>query len=1544
MKARFSRALAAVLCLLMLVTLVPMTAFAAEYEQTLTTASKKGSQLAPGVKETEVVAYDKNGNRIVYYVVNADIATNSDVLVKANYHDNDNTGNWGKATVVEQANAAKAKRGYNVVASTNASYYNVSTGQPTGAFVMEGVNINGNNAGDAYNFFAIMKDGTAMIGSKGTWSQYADSVQEAIGGWTMLIKDGKICDGLSESKYPRSTVGIKADGNVVLMVADGNQSPYSVGMTYKEQAEVMYSLGCVDAVELDGGGSATYAAKLEGTDEIVVRNSCCDGTVRSVSNTLMVISTAVADGTFDHANLATDYAFHAAGSHVEIHATGADKGGHAAEIPATVTWGLSDDSFGTVADGIFVSNGKVGTVTINMLYNGKAVGSIEIQVVNPTSVSFAAEEKTVPYGKTSDFTVTAMYNGAEVYIEPSAFDFTCTVGLMNGFIYQAPNEDAGISTATVTAQYKYSGLAATTVTVTFGKGSEVLFDFEDGSTEWGAYRQLQEAAASGAYTGGYLTQYVQDGAYQSSNQVVAGIQENTFLASKSEGYPVHSGEYSLAYTFDYRQAEEHANWMYGYLYYWGKPVVLRDVENGIAGTRIGMWMYIPEEAVGSCARLAYTFMASNGKMNTAYLYMTYQYVKKGFSKLTSDKIPESGWAYVYCDLDDISTSYVSTSVFGNRQSNPAQADYAPAFIQWIISSSATGAEKVTFYIDDITLDYSDVVDDRDAPVISNPLVLDDQHSYTIKNNTIDFNTISVTADAAEDTSHGTNYTGLDTATAQVYVDGQPVDTNFAAGKISASGIVLPNGTHDISFEIADKQGNYTKLTRQVIIAAGTDYPVVSLEGQALADGLLKTGAQYNLLLKTDKVEAIDSITVKIWLNSASKWALEHMTVLSGFEVNYTIDELSCTAEITVTRKDAEASGAAVLATLPVYAWSWDGSAGRDAHAQWTSKGCAPQITVSYKVKSSSVVYTDAYAVAETGYIPGFSNVRTDVQTELNSSIANLKNTIGEWHYHTAEAVADKAATCTEDGYTGRTACSACNSIIDWGTTVPATGHGYDFFDGVLQCTACGKLYNGIYTDGKEYKDGVLVKIEDGWQGNSYYRGGVKLTGIQLIDGFYYDFGTDGVCEDRIRYTGLLEENGNVYYAVVGSLMSGWQQIGTDMYYFNPATYAGINGKYTSYDLVKTSHYFEYSFVDGKLSSGAWSSDASGTRYYYGPAYLRGWQTIDGATYYFDVSGYRYEGAHRMETGTYSGIFKWFNFTDEGVYLGVCQGVLRFGENVYYMEDGQSVYAGLVKDTDGSYYYISGNGCVAIKNRSYYITKTNGLLPAGTYTFGDDCKMIIKQGVVKDSDGQIRYYVDGQAVYAGLVKDADDSYYYISGNGCVAIKNRSYYITKTNGLLPAGTYTFGDDCKMIIKQGVVKDSDGQIRYYVDGQAVYAGLVKDADGSYYYISGNGCVAIKNRSYYITKTNGLLPAGTYTFGDDCKMIIKQGVVKDSDGQIRYYVDGQVVYAGLVKDADGSYYYISGNGCVAIKNRSYYITKTNGLLPEGLYTFGDDCKMIVE
>lgn len=146
---------------------------------------------------------------------------------------------------------------------------------------------------------------------------------------------------------------------------------------------------------------------------------------------------------------------------------------------------------------------------------------------------------------------------------------------------------------------------------------------------------------------------------------------------------------------------------------------------------------------------------------------------------------------------------------------------------------------------------------------------------------------------------------------------------------------------------------------------------------------------------------------------------------------------------------------------------------------------------------------------------------------------------------------------------------------------------------------------------------------------------------------------------------------------------------------------------------------------------------------------------------------------------------------------------------------------------------------------------------------------VKQGLVKDDDGEIRYYVDGVPTYAGLVKGDDGYYYYITGSTNTAIKSCSKYITNTNGLLPAGTYEFDENCRMILKQGLIFDDDGEIRYYVDNVPTYAGLVQDDDGNYYYISGSTLTAVKNCKYNVLKTNDLLPAGEYEFGADGKLI---------------------------------------------------------------------------
>ena len=95
-------------------------------------------------------------------------------------------------------------------------------------------------------------------------------------------------------------------------------------MTYEECAQILVDHGVKFAYSLDGGGSATMATKAEGEDELSVLNNPCDGAMRTVSSSLMIVSTAVADGTFDHAALTAEETYVTPESTVKVSAVGAD--------------------------------------------------------------------------------------------------------------------------------------------------------------------------------------------------------------------------------------------------------------------------------------------------------------------------------------------------------------------------------------------------------------------------------------------------------------------------------------------------------------------------------------------------------------------------------------------------------------------------------------------------------------------------------------------------------------------------------------------------------------------------------------------------------------------------------------------------------------------------------------------------------------------------------------------------------------------------------------------------------------------------------------------------------------------------------------------------------------------------------------------------------------------------------------------------------------------------------------------------------------------
>ncbi len=220
----------------------------------------------------------------------------------------------------------------------------------------------------------------------------------------------------------------------------------------------------------------------------------------------------------------------------------------------------------------------------------------------------------------------------------------------------------------------------------------------------------------------------------------------------------------------------------------------------------------------------------------------------------------------------------------------------------------------------------------------------------------------------------------------------------------------------------------------------------------------------------------------------------------------------------------------------------------------------------------------------------------------------------------------------------------------------------------------------------------------------------------------------------------------------------------------------------------------------------------------------------------------------------------------GAETDVKNGIYTESNGLYYYEDGVRTYAGLI-EVDGDYYYVRTSGEV-VTNRSYWITKHNDLLPVASYYFGETGKLGDKNGFINENGG-IYYYEDGQLVYAGLI-EVDGDYYYVRSSGQV-IPDGHNWITKTNDLLPPDSYYFDEDGKLYppvdeVKSGIYQEGD-KLYYYENNQRTYAGLI-EIDGNYYYVRTSGEV-VTNRSYWITKTNDLLPAGNYKFDENGVLI---------------------------------------------------------------------------
>ena len=114
-------------------------------------------------------------------------------------------------------------------------------------------------------------------------------LENASGAGKPVIYDGAFQEDNTDfgrARHPRTMIGSKEDGSIVMCVVDGRQTNMT-GVRQEEMAAIMHHYGCVDAYNLDGGGSSTMIILKEG--EFVVTNSPSDGRERSDSNCLLLV-------------------------------------------------------------------------------------------------------------------------------------------------------------------------------------------------------------------------------------------------------------------------------------------------------------------------------------------------------------------------------------------------------------------------------------------------------------------------------------------------------------------------------------------------------------------------------------------------------------------------------------------------------------------------------------------------------------------------------------------------------------------------------------------------------------------------------------------------------------------------------------------------------------------------------------------------------------------------------------------------------------------------------------------------------------------------------------------------------------------------------------------------------------------------------------------------------------------------------------------------------------------------------------------------------
>ena len=179
-----------------------------------------------------------------------------------------------KSGFIKTSEAASAA---GAAAAINGSFFNTKVGGSVVYFSYKGERIkNSSSAPRAYweaAGFAIDPSGKVSIqqAPREGWDAAPGQSTVLTSGPLLLFEGERIRQAeekFNTNRHPRTAIGLTKKNHLIAVVVDG-RSPEAYGMTIDELATLMESLGCRNAMNLDGGGSSTAWVKGQPSGGVV---------------------------------------------------------------------------------------------------------------------------------------------------------------------------------------------------------------------------------------------------------------------------------------------------------------------------------------------------------------------------------------------------------------------------------------------------------------------------------------------------------------------------------------------------------------------------------------------------------------------------------------------------------------------------------------------------------------------------------------------------------------------------------------------------------------------------------------------------------------------------------------------------------------------------------------------------------------------------------------------------------------------------------------------------------------------------------------------------------------------------------------------------------------------------------------------------------------------------------------------------------------------------------------------------------------------------